>query len=103
MATERTTVQVNPQSKLGLVLRRAAAAGQPVLVTTGDDVYELDVHPAARAQVPVKTPPSAEQVARSIAGIRKAAGGWRGLVDAEEFTAYIYERRRTANRPPVEL
>lgn len=45
---------------------------------------------------------SDERVARSIAGIRKAAGAWDD-VDAEEFKAYIRDRRRTANRPSVEL
>jgi hypothetical protein len=99
MATERKPVQVNPESELGRVLKRAAVVGEPVLVDTGDEFFELDVHPAAAA----KTAPSAEQVARSIAGIRRAAGGWKGLVDADELTAYIYERRRIANRPPVNL
>lgn len=45
--------------------------------------------------------PSPEQVARSIEGIRKSAGAWAGNVDAEAFKAYVRERRRTANRPPV--
>jgi hypothetical protein len=45
--------------------------------------------------------PSPERVARSIEGIRKAAGAWVGNVDAEAFKAYVRERRRTANRPPV--
>src|SRR4051794_22006799 len=103
MAVERKSVQINPDSELGLVLRRAAAAGEPVLVDTGDELFELDVHPAAGAQAATKTPPSAAQVARSIAGIRKAAGGWNGLVDVDEFTAELYERRRAVSRPPVEL
>jgi len=38
---------------------------------------------------------------KSLAGIRKAAGSWKGLIDAEEFKAYIRERRRTKNRPSV--
>lgn len=84
------------------MLRRAAAAGESVLVNTGDERYELHVHPASGVQA-ATTVPRAEQVARSIAGIRKAAGGWRGLVDAEEFTTELYARRRITNRPPVEL
>ncbi len=32
-----------------------------------------------------------------------SAGGWKGLIDADEFVAYIYERRRSYNRPSVEL
>lgn len=45
--------------------------------------------------------PSPEQVARSIAGIRQAAGSWVGLVDAEEFKANILERRKSSRRPSV--
>lgn len=99
MATERKSIQVNPESELGLVLKRAAAAGEPVLVDTGDALFELAVHPATSGQ----TKPSPEQVARAVAGIRRASGGWKDLVDADAFTAYIYERRRIANRPPVKL
>lgn len=44
--------------------------------------------------------PSAEQVARSIAGIRAAAGSWKDI-DTEAFKAYIRERRRTSSRPPI--
>lgn len=36
---------------------------------------------------------------RALANLRAAAGGWQGLVDAEDFKRYIAERRRTANRP----
>jgi len=59
--------------------------------------------------MPVKPPrrragkPSAANVARSKAGILKAAGGWKEIVNAEAFKAYIRERRRTSNRPPVHL
>jgi hypothetical protein len=36
---------------------------------------------------------------RTVETLSAIAGGWVGLVDAEEFKAYIAERRRTANRP----
>lgn len=32
-----------------------------------------------------------------------AAGSWKGLIEAEEFKAYIRERRKTKNRPSVTL
>jgi hypothetical protein len=47
MAAERLQIKVRPQSKLALVVREAAEAGTPVLVDTGDAIFELDVHPAA--------------------------------------------------------
>lgn len=43
MAAQRKPIKVNPDSELGLVLKRAAASGEPVLVETDDAVYELDV------------------------------------------------------------
>jgi len=49
----------------------------------------------------IKRPPTPEEVERTLEGINRAAGSWKGLVDAEAFKAYIRERRRTKNRPPV--
>ena len=98
MVAGRKHIQIHPDSELGLVLRDAAAAGEPILVEAGDNLFELDVHPAAREQPSVKTPPSPEQVARSIAGIRNAAGGWKDLVGTDELIAYICERRRIVGK-----
>jgi uncharacterized protein (DUF433 family) len=46
--------------------------------------------------------PSREDVARSRAGIREAAGSWKDI-DTAAFKAYINNRRQTANRPSVKL
>ncbi len=40
---------------------------------------------------------------QALKSLQVAAGGWSGLVDAEDFKAYIAERRQTANRPSVKL
>lgn len=103
MAAEKKAIRISSPNDLGRVLKHAAEAGESVLVDTDDGMFELLVHPAARIKADVTSEPSSEQVARSIAGIRKATGGWKDLVDAEDLTAYIYERRRSANRPPVTL
>lgn len=100
MATERTSIHVSPESELSIVLRRAVQSGRRIRVTTGDAEYELDVHPATT------TPASdldAEQVTRTVAGIRRATGGWQDLVDADALTTELYERRKMASRPSVEL
>jgi len=98
MASEHPTIQISPESELSHVLRRAVAARSTVRVDAGDTQYELDVHPTrATAQTPDR-----EQVARTIAGIRKAAGGWKHLVDAEQLTAELYERRRMTRRLPID-
>ena len=49
----------------------------------------------------IRRPPTPEEVQRALEGINRAAGGWKGLMDAEEFKTYIRQRRRTKNRPPV--
>jgi hypothetical protein len=46
MATNSARLTVRPESDLSLVLRQAVAAGEPVIVDTGEAVYELDVFPA---------------------------------------------------------
>src|SRR5207237_761826 len=78
MVRDRKRLTVSPESELSLVLRSAAADGEPVVIDTGDTVYELAVQPAARPQ-PTATPtqrPSPEQVARALAGLEQAAGAW---------------------------
>jgi hypothetical protein len=97
-------VRVPTDSELSLVLREAASASAPVLVDTGDAIYTIEVEStrpgtASEALLPGPTP---EQVARSIEGMRKAAGSWKDI-DAEAFKAYIRERRRSSSRPPVKL
>jgi len=95
------TLRISPDSELSLLLRDALESGEPAVVDTGEVVYRLGVESTARAGARARRP-SPEEVERSRAGIREAAGSWRDF-DADAFKAYIRERRRTANRPPVEL
>ena len=95
------TLHVSPDSELGVFLHDALEAGEPVMIDTGDAVYRLEVESTTRATDQQRRP-STDDVERSRAGIREAVGSW-GDIDAEEFRVYIRERRRTANRPPVEL
>lgn len=96
MAAPRT-IRVPPDSELSHLLHEAIESGELVTVDTGDVVYRIGVEPARRVDFP-RRPPTAEEIARSRAGIREAAGSWREI-DAEAFKAYVRERRRTANRP----
>ena len=98
MASEHPTIQISPESELSHVLRRAVAARSTVRVDAGDTQYELDVHPTRETALP----PDRDEVARTIDGIRKAAGGWKHLVDAEQLTAELYQRRRMTRRLPVD-
>jgi hypothetical protein len=100
MAAPRT-IRVPPDSELSMLLHDAMTSGELVLIDTGDAVYRVGVESARRVD-PTRQRPAAEELERSRAGIREAAGSWRDI-DAEAFKAYIRERRRTANRPSVEL
>jgi hypothetical protein len=90
-------IHVDPGSDLDRYLDDAAEA--PVMLERDGQLYRLTlVERATDDDLWSSYDPE-----RALAGIRAAAGGWQGLVDAEEFKRYIYERRRTANRPSVEL
>lgn len=98
MHARQQEYKVHPDSEAGRIVREAATSQQPIHVDTGETIYRV----VADAEPPVQPPkPTAEEVAASIAGIRQAAGTWKGLIDADAFKAYIRERRKTANRPSV--
>ena len=96
MVSVPRVIHVEPGSELDRLLDEAVHL--PVEVEKDGVRYRLD-----RVSPPRHLPPTPEQIERSIAGIRKASGGWNGLVDPDEFTAYIYARRRTSNRPSVTI
>ena len=100
MSAQPKSYRVDPESELGRVVKEAASSRQPILVDTGEAVYRV----AADQETPTRLPlPTAEEVAASIEGITQAIGAWTGLIDAEAYKSYIYDRRKTKNRPPVEL
>lgn len=96
---EPKRIKVSPRSRLVVALREAAGWRKPLLVDTGEAIYALSVDRLANVHPTL----AQTEVARSREGILKAAGGWRGIVEAEGFKVYIRERRRTANRPSVRL
>lgn len=99
MERELKKVNLPPESDLAHMLKEATRSGQLVVVDTGEALYSLSVDildDRSRA-------PGAGDVASSIEGILKAAGGWKGIVDADEFKTYIHKRRRTSSRPSIRL
>ena len=79
MAETSRRIPVSPDSELAHALDGVKSAASPVAVDTGDTIYELFV---SRIQ---PTTPSDDAIARSIAGIKEAAGSWKG-VDIEEVS-----------------
>jgi hypothetical protein len=57
------TLAITPDSELALYIKHALAAGTPIVVDTGETVYQLEVHPGTPA---VKSSaPSSEAEAQS--------------------------------------
>ncbi len=95
MAKEPTKrIRVPEGSELSKLLTEAAA--RPILLEKNGELFRLE-----RIEKEDKKP-SPEEVTRSREGILKAAGSWKDI-DTEAFKAYIYGRRRTANRPSIKL
>src|SRR6266516_3070444 len=92
--------KVTPDSETARLVKEAAASRVPLRVDTGEKVYRVAVDEETPVQLPV---PTAAEAAASIEGIKQAAGTWKDLVDADKLKAYLRERRKTANRPSVEL
>ena len=107
MASEPKTIEVAPGSELDRLLDEAAE--RPLRLVRGGEEFRLQAVTDGRGTIPgdetrgaperdeeaiartLRQPPSAEQMARSIEGIRRAAGSWKDI-DAEAFKAYIRER-----------
>ena len=98
MVHARKSIHVEPGSELDRLLE---TAGETPLDLERNGVHYL-LHRVGGAVSP-HVPPTPEEVARSIRGIEQATGGWKDIVDAEAFAAYIRKRRRVANRPSVRI
>ena len=108
MHKELKRITVKPDSELGVLIKDAATPHASFLVTIDGVAYFIDVEIVGSEETEVvsgaaRRVPDPDEVARSQEGIRQAAGGWKDIVDAEEFKAYIANRRRTSSRPRVEL
>lgn len=86
MAEVLRRIPVSPDSELARGLDAAREQGGSLSVDTGDAIYEVFVSHKQPATL------SDDTVARSIAGIREAAGSWKD-VDIDAFQAYRAERR----------
>ncbi len=86
------TIPVPPESDLAHALKAAIDDAGSFLVDTGEARYRISVQRADE--------PTPDQVARSIAGIRRAAGAW-AHDDAEALKAAVRARRRGGSQPSV--
>lgn len=94
-------LHASPDGELSLPLHEALKSGSSVMINTSEAVYRLGVE-SVEPEMALARRLSPKEVERSRTGIREAAGSWAG-VDTDAFKAYILERHRIANHPPVEL
>ena len=101
MATARTRpapVEVESLDDLRDALAAAKSTNGRVTIRS-DDGEEFELRPIRRQD---KQRSSAEREQADIDAFLSAAGGWKGLIDAETFKRQI-KAARGSRRPPVEL
>lgn len=72
---------------LSELIKEAAASGDPLEIMAEGERSSIVV--ASIANGSKRGSLDQTDIARSRACIRRAAGSWQGLIDAEEFKAYI--------------
>jgi predicted DNA-binding antitoxin AbrB/MazE fold protein len=63
-----------------------------------EPLEKMDIEDGAEITITVSEP-----VTTGAEGIKKSFGGWKGLIDADQFLRDIYESRRISTRPEVKL
>ncbi len=92
MTENLRTIPVPPESDLALALKASTDAAESFIADTGTARYRVSVQ---RADAP-----TADQIARTVAGIRRAAGAWAHH-DADALKAAVRARRRRGRQPSV--
>ena len=95
MAKELKRIDIGNVPELLRIVDEVRTSNEPrVLRLDSEDVANL--LPARRAR---KTRSPRSRTKADHEAFLSSAGGWRGLVGADEFVAYLYERRRSSSRP----
>ncbi|MHB8646759.1 MAG: hypothetical protein ACYDAR_13295 [Thermomicrobiales bacterium] len=99
MASERETIDISNNPDLLRLVETMRQRNASAVLTNGTENVAV-VTPVGDA--PKRRGKRARTQADHDAFVQ-AAGSWKGLIDGEQFKAYIRERRKTANRPSVKL
>ena len=106
MASNAPGIEVAEISALAGLVDEVRRSRRPrILRRDGEDVALLipaPSHGARPARAGRLRPPTAEDVARSRAGIEAAAGTWKDI-DVEALSRELRRQRDITTRPPVEL
>jgi hypothetical protein len=99
LAKELTPVDITNAPDLLRLAEEVRRSGQPRLLRrNGEDLAVLSPAPT-----PAKRRSKRAKTEADRAAFLSSAGGWRGLVDVDQFLKDNYESRDRSSRPPVEL
>jgi hypothetical protein len=99
MASERETIDISNNPDLLRLVETMRQRNTSAFLTNGAENVAVVI--PVGDEGPKKTTRGKTQADHDA--FIQAAGSWQGLIDAEQFKAYIRTRRKTANRPPVKL
>lgn len=99
MAKEMRPIDISSVPDLVRIAEEVRTTGRPrILRRNGEDMAMVIPIAHGRKRRAKRTRTEADYEA-----FLSAAGGWKGLVDADKLLADIYESRELSTKPPIEL
>ena len=99
MAKEMRPIDISSVPDLVRIAEEVRTTGRPrILRRNGEDMAM--VIPIAHGR---KRRAKRARTEADYEAFLSAAGGWKGLVDADKLLADIYESRELSTKPPIEL
>lgn len=91
-------IDISNMPEVKRLVEEAHQAREPVVLQNDDEVVAEIVPIDARSKRPVR-----KRTQEGREAFLSAAGSWKGLVDADQLIADIYESRNMSIKPPVDL
>ncbi|MGH2494486.1 MAG: hypothetical protein ACRDIV_07260 [Ktedonobacteraceae bacterium] len=99
MAKEMRSIDISGVPDMVRIAEEVRTSGRPrILRRNGEDMAM--VIPIAHGH---KSKSKRTRTKADYDAFLSAAGGWKGLVDADKLLADIYESRELSTKPPIEL
>ena len=95
--SEPISIDITDTEALARAAEEVGTSRKRAILTRGDKAVAM--------LVPLRKPtPKRRAVSKAdYDAFLSAAGGWKGLVDADKLLADIYESRALSTKPPIEL
>jgi hypothetical protein len=99
MAKEMRSIDISSVPDMVRIAEEVRTSGRPrILRRNGEDMAM--VIPIAQGH---KRNTKRTRTQADYDAFLSAAGGWKGLIDADKLLADIYESRELSTKPPIEL